>query len=90
MKLSISNIGWSNENDLAVYEIMKNEGFEGLEIAPTRIFPEKPYDKIEEAGRWADGIKTEYGLVISSMQSIWYGRNEKLFGTEQERSVLIE
>ena len=75
MKLSISNIAWARENDLVVYEIMKNMGFEGLEIAPTRIFPENPYDKIEEAIRWAKELKAKNGFVIPSMQSIWYGRN---------------
>ena len=89
MKLSISNIAWARENDLVVYEIMKNMGFEGLEIAPTRIFPENSYDKIEEAIRWAKELKAKNGFVIPSMQSIWYGRNEKLFGTKEERTSLI-
>ena len=90
MKLSISNIGWTEENDLAIYKIMKNMGFEGLEIAPTRIFPETPYIKLEEANRWANKLKSENGFVIPSMQSIWYGRNEKLFGTEEERAILVD
>lgn len=89
MRLSISNIGWEKENDLVIYEMMKNMGFEGLEIAPTRIFPENPYDKIEEATRWAKELKAKNGFVIPSMQSIWYGRNEKLFGTKEERTSLI-
>lgn len=25
-----------------------------------------------------------------SMQSIWYGRTEKLFGTEEERNLLLD
>ena len=90
MKLSISNIGWSEENDIAVYEIMKCVGFEGLEIAPTRIFKDNPYDRLDEAKKWAEDIKDRNGFVVSSMQSIWYGRNEKLFGTEEERLVLLD
>ena len=90
MKLSISNIGWTKENDLTVYEMMKNKGYEGLEIAPTRIFPEHPYDRIEEANEWAKELKAGNGFVIPSMQSIWYGRSEKLFGTDEERAALAD
>lgn len=90
MKLSISNIAWTLENDENVYGMMKQHGFEGLEIAPTRIFPEKPYDKNDEAKQWARDIYNEYGLNVSSMQSIWYGVQEKVFGTEEERKILLE
>lgn len=90
MKLSISNIGWSEEDDSEVYLMMKNNGFMGLEIAPTRIFPEQPYSKLDEARAWADKLRTEYGFVVPSMQSIWYGRNEKLFGTDEDRAALLE
>lgn len=41
MKLSISNIAWSAEHDAAMYKFLQQEGFSGLEIAPTRIFPIK-------------------------------------------------
>lgn len=90
MKLSISNIGWSEENDVAVYNMMKNNGFTGLEIAPTRIFPEQPYDKLDDARAWADKLKSENGFAIPSMQSIWYGRSEKLFGKDEERAALFD
>lgn len=90
MRLSISNIGWSEENDAVVYSIMKNNGFMGLEIAPTRIFPEQPYSKLDEARAWADKLRKEYGFVVPSMQSIWYGRSEKLFGTDEDRAALLD
>ena len=90
MKLSISNIGWAEENDVAVYTMMKNYGFTGLEIAPTRIFPEQPYSNLEQARIWADKLKSENGFLVPSMQSIWYGRTEKLFGTDEESAVLVD
>lgn len=88
MKLSISNIGWDAANDAAVYELMVKYGFSGLEIAPTRIFPISPYDKIEDAKVWSRNLKNEYGIDISSMQSIWYGRTENLFASRKERNIL--
>lgn len=89
MKLSISNIGWLSKQDSRVYEMMKKYGFSGLEIAPTRIFPENPYDHLKEAGEWAKKIKEQYGFVVPSMQSIWYGRQEKIFGTQEEFNALV-
>lgn len=89
MKLSISNIGWNAEEDECVLELMQKHGFIGLEIAPTKIFPENPYEKIGEAKNWVDKLKASHGFKVSSMQSIWYGRSEKIFGNEEERDVLL-
>jgi sugar phosphate isomerase/epimerase len=88
MKLSISNIAWTAEQDEAVYSYMKQYGFTGLEIAPTRIFPSRPYEHLQEAKKWASDLKKQYGLEISSMQSIWYGRQENIFGSKEERQAL--
>ena len=90
MRLSISNIAWDPGDDEKVYEMMKTFGYSGLEIAPTRIFPEDPYEHIDEARRWRNDLYDRYGFTISSMQSIWYGRKEKLFGNEEERETLLE
>lgn len=90
MKLSISNIAWSAEYDTEMYQYLHDVGYQGLEIAPTRIFPENPYDKLSEAKDWASELKEKYGLEIPSMQSIWYGHQEKIFGTKEERKILID
>lgn len=90
IKLSISNIAWTAENDEAVYGYLREQGFQGLEIAPTRIFPDNPYAKTKEARQYAKRLKEVYGLEISSMQSIWFGRQEKLFGSKEERNTLLD
>lgn len=90
MKLSFSNIAWKAEQDEAVYSLLKDYGFSGLEIAPTRIFPDSPYDRITEAAEWAKRLKSRYSLEVSSMQSIWRGRTENLFGSRDERQALID
>lgn len=88
IRLSISNIAWSSENDETIYSFMKELGFTGLEIAPTRIFPETPYDRCPEARDFMLDMRNRYGFAIPSMQSIWYGRTEKIFGSESERREL--
>lgn len=90
IKLSISNIAWAAEHDAEMYLFLQDLGFNGLEIAPTRIFPDLPYNNISKAKEWANEIKGKYGLVIPSMQSIWYGHQEKIFGSEEERRTLID
>ena len=86
MNLSISNIAWAKENDEQIYSLMKKYDFSGLEIAPTKIFPENPYDKIQQAELWAKNLS----FTVPSMQSIWYGRSEKIFGTQEERQILTD
>lgn len=89
MKLSISNIGWTEERDKAVYAMMRRHGFSGLEIAPTRIFPRNPYEDLSAARNWAQELKDTYGFAVPSMQSIWYGRSERIFGSQEEREALL-
>lgn len=88
MNLSISNIAWLNENDNQMYAFLKEQGFSSIEIAPTRIFKEDPYNDLEKAKDFAIKLKQNYGLTISSMQSIWYGRSENIFDSEEERKKL--
>ena len=90
MKLSVSNIAWTKELDEQMYDFLSFEKIEGVEIAPTRIFPELPYDRLKEASEYANGLKEKYGLVIPSLQSIWFGRSENMFASESERKVLLE
>lgn len=90
MKLSISNIAWNKENDEEMYEYISSQWFQGLEIAPTRVILENPYSHIEEAKQFAKDLYEKYHLEIPSMQSIWYGKQEKVFGTEDERKELID
>ena len=88
MKLALSNIAWTVEQDECMYGLMKRIGYEGLEIAPTRIFPQNPYDNLAVASRWQQELEKEYGFEVPSMQSIWFGRQERIFGNEQERDAL--
>lgn len=90
MNLSISNIAWSAENDNSVYAIMKEYGFTGLEIAPTRIFPNEPYGQLDAAKNWLQELNRVYGFCVPSMQSIWFGKSERIFASEEERTNLIQ
>lgn len=90
MKLSISNLAWNQKDDSEVFSLMHKYEFTGLEIAPTKIFPENPYAKLEEAKNWSEKLRKEHGFSVSSMQSIWYGRSENIFRSEEERKILSD
>ena len=90
MKLSISNIAWFEQDDCKIYKLMQEYGFTGLEIAPTRIISENPYDEPDKAVAWKKELSDEYGFETPSMQSIWFKRTEKIFGSKEERDSLIE
>lgn len=90
MKLALSNIGWDAAEDARMYEHMAEMDFSGLEIAPTRLFPEDPYSHTKEAAAFAQDLRRNYGLRVCSMQSLWYGKTERLFGSEAERAALLD
>lgn len=90
MKLAISNIAWQKENDNEMYQFLFDNGFTGLEIAPTRLIEDKPYEHLNQAKDICKELKNIYHLEIVSMQSIWFGREEKLFNTIEERKFLLE
>lgn len=89
MKLAVSNIAWTKEYDEQMYGFLKEEHIDGLEIAPTRIFPEAPYEQLADAEGYAGQLYEKFGLVIPSMQSIWFGRNENIFSSLEERQILL-
>lgn len=89
MRLSFSNIAWQAPDDDAVLRRMQSLGFTGLEIAPTRVFNDNPYDNLSAAAEYAAMIKKKYSLGICSMQSIWYKRGENIFVLGEERDNLL-
>ena len=60
MKLSISNIAWEQDVDEQMYKLMQVLSYNYLEIAPTRIFPENPYNRLKEAVHWSKNIFDNY------------------------------
>lgn len=83
MKISISNIAWNQEQDEEMYQYISENQLNGIEIAPTRIIEENPYTKKEQVIEWAKKMKEKYHLEISSMQSIWYGKQGNIFNQEE-------
>jgi sugar phosphate isomerase/epimerase len=90
MRLAISNIAWTKNNDELMYSRLKQIGVGAIEIAPTRIFSISPYDNLLRASDYAKILKEKFDLDIVSLQSIWYGREENIFRSKIDRDILVE
>ena len=88
MKISVSNIGWDKQYDEKMYKYIAISKLNGIEIAPTRIIEDRPYEKNEQAIKFADNMKKKYNLEISSMQSIWYGKQGNIFDEENAKMFI--
>ncbi|MDR1522043.1 MAG: sugar phosphate isomerase/epimerase [Streptococcaceae bacterium] len=89
MKLSISQMAWNQTDNIKVLAYLKTQNFQGIEVLPTMVVKDNPYGSLEEAVIFQQKLAREYSLEISSMQSLIYGRRENLFGTDEEREVLL-
>ena len=88
IRLSISNIAWDKADDEAVYTEMQAHGFAGLELAPTRIFPQQPYDQLSSAILFGGYLKNRWGFSVPSIQSIWYGQTGSIFHPDEAEALL--
>lgn len=86
-KLSASNIGWTRQEDETVWGWMKELGYQGLEIAPTRVFSSEPYAQLSGAALFAGVMYQQYGFTIPSIQSIWYGKEGSIFEESQRQEL---
>jgi len=95
MKLSISNIAWDPIEDENVFKLMQQSGFNGLEIAPTKLFKNPTDVDFQSIQLFLERIKN-YNINLTAMQSLLFNRPDlKLFNgsrskTEQYLKNLID
>jgi len=90
MRLAISNIAWPADQDEAVATLLREEGVEGIEIAPTKWWP-KPLEATKEEIRDRRRFWEERGLSIVAAQSLLFGKADlQLFGSKEIRNALRE
>ena len=87
-QLAISNIAWQKDEDETVYAAMQQAGFTGLELAPTRIFSEAPYENLTSALLFGGYLKNRWGFSVPSLQSIWYGQKGNIFNPADAEPLL--
>jgi D-psicose/D-tagatose/L-ribulose 3-epimerase len=90
MKLAVSNIAWPKEADATVAEMFVSRGLKGIEIAPTKVWPNPTSVSDGEIDSyrswWADR-----GITIVAAQSLLFGRPDlTLFDSEASRERTVE
>ena len=88
MRLSISNIAWDTCRNEEIYSLMRELGYTGLEIAPTKFFPDHPYDHGSEFHTLCEDLQKRYELTVCSMQSILYGMSQNIFDDQGSEELL--
>ena len=89
-RLAVSNIAWPAEHDPVAYEILRNAGVRGLEVAPTRIWPGWE-GATPNAARELRRLLEGQGLFVPALQSVTYGLPDlQLFGSRGSRQDLVD
>lgn len=87
MKLSISNLAWSNKKFDRVLKLIKKYEFNGIEILPTKIWHD--WNNIDKQKLLKlKKYLNERKLKISSIQSLFYNTNLLLEKDEDEQKII--
>ena len=75
MKLSISNIAWPAEEDESYLSHIKTWGASGVEIAPSRIWPDPVSSSSKERKTFRSFVYS-HGMEIPAMQALLYNKQD--------------
>ncbi len=90
MKLSLSNIAWSPEENDTVVEIMQHHGITGVDFALSKVLAD-PLAATDSEIESAVNYWKSRGIQIAGAQSIHFGHPElQLFGDETVRKQMID
>jgi len=90
VKLAVSNIAWSAAQDAAVADLLAAHGVAGVEVAPTKAWPDPPSasDARIDAYRrfWADR-----GIAVVAAQALLFGRPDlTIFDSAEMREATLD
>ncbi len=89
MKLAFSNIAWGPDEDEAVLGVLRAHQVQGIEVAPTRLWPNWAGATPEAAAAYAQAMRVA-GFATPSLQSLLFGRADlQVFGSATQQADLI-
>lgn len=90
MKLAVSNIAWTNEEEAAVAELLQGLGVRYVEVAPTKKW-ENPTQTTRQEIEAYKKFWQSYDIEIVAFQSVLFNRTDlKLFESESNRQATLE
>lgn len=75
MKLAVSNIAWDQHDDPTILLKLKELGISGIEVAPTKIWPDWKNASQQSAEKYKHKL-SEFGFKVPAMQAILFGKPE--------------
>jgi sugar phosphate isomerase/epimerase len=89
MKLSISNIAWDPHEEEDVISLLQNNGVSGIEIAPTKLWPDWTGADPVTARKFRTHLN-EKGFKIPALQAILFGKPElQVFSNPETQTRLV-
>jgi D-psicose/D-tagatose/L-ribulose 3-epimerase len=86
MKLAVSSIAWTNEEERDVAAALRDLGVKYVEVAPTKIWEDPTKATDTEITEYADFWRS-YGIEIVAFQSMLFSRPDlKIFETADNRA----
>lgn len=90
MKLAVSNIAWPIDQDAAVADALLALGVEGVEIAPTKVWP-APLEATDGEVHAYRSFWESRGVSVVAAQALLFGRPDlTLFESAEVRSRTLE
>ena len=87
MNLAMSSIAWEPPDDDAVARILREHGFQGVELAPTKIFPRPDAATDAEVAACREAWSRR-GLRVVALQALLFGHPElTVFGDARPRTL---
>lgn len=88
MKTSVSNIAWGGSRDPEIVRLLRDLGVDGVELAPTLVWPSAPQASRAEVQAEALAWRAA-GLQIAAIQSLLFGHPElQLFDARTSHDLL--
>jgi sugar phosphate isomerase/epimerase len=90
MKLCISNIAWEPQEDDQIVPILQAFGVEGLEVAPTKGWPDPTQATDESIAAYRERWQSR-SITIPAMQALLFGHPElKIFEDAATRDLTLQ
>lgn len=88
LRFAFSNIAWTPHDDPEIYSLLRRQGIEGVEIAPTAVWGSWEAVTVSKARAYRESLD-EQGFEVPALQALLYGRPEaRLFDARGETSLL--
>lgn len=90
MKLAVSNIAWPAGADDRAVDVLRQHGVTGVELAPTKVWPNPTAATPAEIARVRDWWESR-GIRVVAFQALLFGKPDLvLFGSEAARDALAK